>query len=870
MFLNENTQHENLIVDSDVRFIINPTTRAITTESPKVRLVQGDHNCERFSFEIPRTVEGHDMSLCDKVEVHYINVSTSQSQTSADVYVAKDLQVQTQAGKSVVLFSWLVSKNATKYAGSLHFVVRFVCLDGEEIAYSWSTSPYKGISIMDGINNSEAVVEQYADVLEEWENALFNASDTGYKAIEEARAAAIAEIDEKRERLLDEIEIAADIVQDIGDSETAVMSQKAVAKNFETVAGFALLKPKEADKYIAEKDREIVIAETTVPGYYYYEIECAEGDLFLINSVIGGTISSILFVDANGQFVARSAMGVNYYGIITIPYGVSKIYINDKSGNAQYKLLRDQGLMKEMENIKIGIGMLSPTICDVYARVYRGYLEFAPSTAATYYIYSSSCNEGDVFTIDSVVGGAIKPYILIDADGNVVQTGNAGENFKGILTIPSGVSAIYINDKSGAPQFKGVQAIGNEQFAEDNEGRNAFGGFNATMRAKQIAEMEYTPVADMEKQVNGYANYRHTEIVKAGTPLKGVLYSSSQHAGGQIGTDVSLYTFLSAARNPNSKVYTYKGIDYNGFLWYGSVCTGLVCHALGIPEKLPTTYFMKDLYKGFREVDAYNVRIGDVMAKAGHVRLVTMVEKDAYGRITSVEITESTHSFARTVVKPWKTYIDEINNGGYHIVRYDKLKDVEYTPDGCVILDGETTTPPTFPDILSDYGDKCVIHEGDDIAFTVMDSTGYNSIEIYKDGELVDTRDTATDFTLERVSPGKYEVKLVGSVKTSSCYFIAIDCLASYEENNVTFESTYGVLQSVTSHKTQEINSNGIYSGQTAAFGAMVLDNPAGSGTVDVSYVFEHAGGQNITTGDYLCLHFKCEYGRVEFKLPLE
>lgn len=45
--------HKQSIYDTDPRFVIDLITRAITTESAKVKLMQYDHNSERLTFEIP-------------------------------------------------------------------------------------------------------------------------------------------------------------------------------------------------------------------------------------------------------------------------------------------------------------------------------------------------------------------------------------------------------------------------------------------------------------------------------------------------------------------------------------------------------------------------------------------------------------------------------------------------------------------------------------------------------------------------------------------------------------------------------------------------------------------------------------------------
>lgn len=169
--------HLHDVRDSDTRFRINEITKEITnTASIKSKLIQYDHDSERFTFELPRFVEGHDMSLCDKVEVHYINIGKEGK--SEDVYIVDDVSPSPE-DDSVVIFSWLISGNATKYAGSLHFLIRFVCLDGDNIEYAWHTAIYSDITIADGMNNGEAVITEYSDVLEAWKQDLIDAGGSG-------------------------------------------------------------------------------------------------------------------------------------------------------------------------------------------------------------------------------------------------------------------------------------------------------------------------------------------------------------------------------------------------------------------------------------------------------------------------------------------------------------------------------------------------------------------------------------------------------------------------------------------------------------------------------------------------------------------
>lgn len=156
------------IVDADERFTIDPISRKIENESGKITLIQYDHNSERYGFTIPRYVEGHDMSLSTLIEVHYNNASSSGGGVNHGLYEVTDMQVNPD-NEDEVIFTWLVSNNATQLVGSLNFVIRFSCFDGSNLVYAWHTSIYNAIVIAPGIYNSDIIVEEYPDVLRQWE-----------------------------------------------------------------------------------------------------------------------------------------------------------------------------------------------------------------------------------------------------------------------------------------------------------------------------------------------------------------------------------------------------------------------------------------------------------------------------------------------------------------------------------------------------------------------------------------------------------------------------------------------------------------------------------------------------------------------------
>lgn len=143
------------VYDSDTHFSIIPSKRMLKNEgSTKSILIQYDHNSERFTFEIPRYIESHDMSKCNVVQVHFNNTDAETRAQSKGVYDVTDMQISPE-NENVIIMSWLVSSEATQYAGSLEFLLRFSCVESGKVEYVWSTAIYSGISISNGIYNSK-------------------------------------------------------------------------------------------------------------------------------------------------------------------------------------------------------------------------------------------------------------------------------------------------------------------------------------------------------------------------------------------------------------------------------------------------------------------------------------------------------------------------------------------------------------------------------------------------------------------------------------------------------------------------------------------------------------------------------------------
>lgn len=162
--------HADKIKDCDAFFVVDPITRQIINKTPaKIVIMQGDHNSERFTFSLPRYIEGHDMAESAMAKLHYKNATKPDVE---GMYWMKDLQIDPEDTEKVKC-SWLISGNVTKEAGAIAFLIEFECYEEDEIVYSWHTQAHKGISVGEAFDFEEEFESKYPDIFDQWEQELF-------------------------------------------------------------------------------------------------------------------------------------------------------------------------------------------------------------------------------------------------------------------------------------------------------------------------------------------------------------------------------------------------------------------------------------------------------------------------------------------------------------------------------------------------------------------------------------------------------------------------------------------------------------------------------------------------------------------------
>ena len=153
-----------LVPDENLCLVIHPASKTIAPKYKRqkaIHVAKGDHDSVLIAFEMPRYVNGYDMSAEENsIQIHYVNISCEDTtKHSAGFDKAEDITVK----DDIVSFCWRVSANATKYAGTLSIGITFERYEEieEEVReiYSWSTAPYGKIIVCDSMDSTEEAIE---------------------------------------------------------------------------------------------------------------------------------------------------------------------------------------------------------------------------------------------------------------------------------------------------------------------------------------------------------------------------------------------------------------------------------------------------------------------------------------------------------------------------------------------------------------------------------------------------------------------------------------------------------------------------------------------------------------------------------------
>lgn len=172
---------EVLTIDLDSREIIIP-------DSIQNLGVESDDDVLSLTFSLPRYYDNNEVDLSTfDIHVNYLNANNE-----GDLYEVNDKSIE---GNNII-FEWLVGRHAVSYHGDVTFNVCLKEMDGTTVIREFNTT-VATLPVLRGLETSEAVVQEYADVLEQWKEQLFGAGDTVEQQIKDATDEAITKASEE-------------------------------------------------------------------------------------------------------------------------------------------------------------------------------------------------------------------------------------------------------------------------------------------------------------------------------------------------------------------------------------------------------------------------------------------------------------------------------------------------------------------------------------------------------------------------------------------------------------------------------------------------------------------------------------------------
>lgn len=143
-------QEEICTIDNDLRTITVPS--GIQTVG-----VESDEDVRRLNFQMPKQYGEVDLSGFN-IRINFMNANNQ-----GDVYAVTDKSV---SGDNIT-FSWLVGRNALAHRGSIRFIVCLKKTDAEGVVQQEFNTTIAQLTVLEGLETTEAVVAENPDVIEQ-------------------------------------------------------------------------------------------------------------------------------------------------------------------------------------------------------------------------------------------------------------------------------------------------------------------------------------------------------------------------------------------------------------------------------------------------------------------------------------------------------------------------------------------------------------------------------------------------------------------------------------------------------------------------------------------------------------------------------
>jgi len=273
-FANDSGEVDNtLYIDFDSRDIKIPKTILQLG-------VESDDDVNKLTFSVPRLYLGTDLSTFN-IYINYMN-----AKKEGDLFKVLPEKVTTDENDNLI-FDWIVGRQAVAYKGTAIFNV---CMkkvsdtetdeEGNPVVVQEFNTTIAKLPVLEGLETGEAVVQEYADILVQWEEMLFGIEDSAKKNIilkgsEVVEAVNAAGEEQRKQIVLKGSEVLSEVSGEVakvtteGEAQRTAIIQKgsevttAVNTAGEEQRTAIIQKGKEVTDTIAEKKTEFDTDATT-------------------------------------------------------------------------------------------------------------------------------------------------------------------------------------------------------------------------------------------------------------------------------------------------------------------------------------------------------------------------------------------------------------------------------------------------------------------------------------------------------------------------------------------------------------------------------------------------------------------------------
>jgi len=221
---------------------------------------------------------------------------------------------------------------------------------------------------------------------------------------------------------------------------------------------------------------------------------------------------------------------------------------------------------------------------------------------------------------------------------------------------------------------------------------------NIVLRARQIFEIEWTPLRDV-------ITWARRGVFRAGETVQGLPYGMPP-PNNYVPLRTSFSEFLELVDDRSSSFYRSIATRHHDAPFFALDCSAFVSYAWGLDEHLMTGALPS--VSTNIGIDMQDIQVGDALNKPGiHVVLVTEIRYDKDNEISAIGIMElnppkaTLTSYGEEGDFPLVELQRRYLNNGFSIIRYSERESVVYLHDCVIPIDGDYCNKCNETDFIS-------------------------------------------------------------------------------------------------------------------------------------------------------------------------